>query len=204
MNPCLIASTCLITQEQHCHMSTCHRAKILICFWAFYYVFHSPFFLARVLQLLGQAAEIPSISVLYIKTSIEISFTNILSFSQSFFGILLWNIYLQISFILPVRKVNFKYEENQMLLQHILRFVIFVSGPWKHNAIEICILLIHHNALFVTSLHILYRCLSFNSSVWETLTCLYGTNNPVQNIVRFLSVSDDCIICLENKNGFLL
>jgi len=86
MNPLLIASTCLITQEQHCHMSTCHRAKILICFWAFYYVFHSPFFLARVLQLLGQAAEIPSISVLYIKRSIEISFTNVLSFSQTFLG----------------------------------------------------------------------------------------------------------------------
>lgn len=46
---------------------------------------------------------------------------------------------------------QFKYEENQMLLRHILRFVIFVSGPWKHNAIEICIILIHHNALFVNN-----------------------------------------------------
>lgn len=117
-----------------------------------------PFFmytLARVLQLLGQA-EIPSIRLFMfyiLKQALRFHLQTFCYFhrhSESF-GILLWNIELQISFIMPVRKVNFKYEENQMLLQHILRFDILVSGPWKHNAIEICIILIHHNALFVNN-----------------------------------------------------
>lgn len=58
---------------------------VLLCFS---FTLFSMYTLARVLQLLGQVAEIPSIrlfiSVLYIKTSIEISFTNVLSFSQTF------------------------------------------------------------------------------------------------------------------------